>query len=421
LCFFVSYELCGKKLSSPRHHNQIFMTLKFKIFLFVLLVIFIGKNIQAQDQSFKSLAYEIQTIQKQMVPDKRTAILEISLSDTIKRIITVKGETNLPEGKDQILKFLASKEIQFVDSIRLLPGGSLGDKTWGLAALSVSNLRAKPDHESELVSQALMGTPLKVLESVEGWYRVQTPDKYIGWMDSGGLTRFNDSEMARWKKSNRYIYNRIFGKILDSPDKKGKVISDLVLCDLMEVESVVKGYLKMKFPDGRSGFVKKKDCLSWQDWAGTKPDVQSILKIANQMMGFPYLWGGTSSKTADCSGFTKTAYYSQGIVLSRDASQQARYGQHIDFNNPANLQPGDLLFFGRSAQRVTHTGIYIGNSQYIHASSAFGRVHVNSIDPKSPEYVLTEKKQLVVASRILDSLNTEGIVLVKDHPWYSLP
>jgi len=192
----------------------------------------------------------------------------------------------------------------------------------------------------------------------------------------------------------------------------------LVLSDMFEVESESKGYLKFWFPDGRSGYVKKKDCISWSEWTGRKPDVTSILWLARQMLGVPYTWGGTSCKTADCSGFTKTAYYSQGIILARDASQQAQYGQYLDFNETTNLQPGDLLFFGRNAQRIVHVGIYIENGWYIHASSAFGRVNINSIDPKNPAYVLTEKKKLVSASRILNSLNTDGITLVKDHPWY---
>ncbi len=397
------------------------MRLKFKIWFFVLPVILAGESAQAQKSNFKSVTLGIQSIQKRLIPDKRIAILDIFWSDTIHPVITVKGETNLPEGKSEILKLLSSMGIQFVDSIRLLPATSLGEKIWGRATLSVSNLRAKPDHESELVSQALMGTPLKILDYLDGWYRVQTPDQYIGWMDAGGLARFTGQEMERWKKSDRYVFNRIFGNVVDSPNRKGNLISDLVLCDLMEVVAEQKGYLKISFADGRLGYVKKKDCISWQEWSGRKPDAQSILNVARQMMGFPYLWGGTSCKSADCSGFTKTAYYSQGIILSRDASQQARYGQHPDFTNIANLQPGDLLFFGRSAQRITHTGIYIRDGWYIHASSAFGRVHINSIDPKSPQYVLNEKKQLVAASRILNSLNTDGIVLVKDHPWYSLP
>ena len=397
------------------------MTCNFKILLAILLVTFFGSRTQAQQSTFKSIVATIQSVQKQLAPDKRVAVLEVSLEDTLQPVVKIKGETNLPDGRKQILQLFDAKGIRYVDSIRLLPTALIGDKTWGLASLSASNLRTKPDHAAELASQVLMGTPMKILDYVDGWYRVQTPDFYIGWMDSGGLARFTDSEMDRWKKSNRYVFSQITGNAFDSTNRKKSKVSDLVLGDLFEVEAEIKGYLKIRFPDGRTGFAKKKDCLSFQEWTSRKPDVQSVLSIAKQLLGVPYLWGGTSCKAVDCSGFTKTAYYSQGIILARDASQQAKYGQHPGFNEIGNLQPGDLLFFGRSDQRVTHVGIYLENGWYIHASSAFGRVHVNSIDPKNQEYVLTEKKKLVAASRILNSLNTEGIVLVKDHPWYSLP
>ncbi len=394
------------------------MTLNIKIFLFALLIIFAGTKTQAQNQSFKSLVNEIQTIQKQLVPDKRTAILEISLNDTINLVITVKGETNLPEARSRILTLLSEKKIQFADSIRVLPDVSLGDKIWGLATLSVSNMRAKRDDAAELVSQALMGTPMKVLDYLEGWYRVQTPENYIGWMGEKELQRLTETQLELWKKSDRYFFNRITGNVFSSPDKKKTVISDLVLGDIFEVEAKVKGFLKIRFPDGRSGFVKKGECISWNKWTGQQPDVNAIILTANRMTGIPYLWGGSSSKAMDCSGLTKIAYFSQGIILARDASQQARYGEHPDFTNHANLQSGDLLFFGRNAQRVTHVGIYLGKEEYLNAS---GFVRINSLDPKDPRYKLTEKKNLVAASRILNSLNTEGIVLVKDHEWYSLP
>ncbi len=391
------------------------MTLNFKILLFALLIIFTGTETEAQNQSFKALANEIQTIQKQLVPDKRTAILEISLKDTTNQVITVIGETNLAEAKSRILQHLSEWKIQFADSIRVLPEASLGDKIWGLATLSVSNMRAKPDDAAELVSQALMGTPMKILDYFEGWYKVQTPENYIGWMGEKELQRITETQLELWKKSNRYFFNRIYGNVFSSPDKKKKVISDLVLGDIFEVETAAKGFLKMRFPDGRSGFVKKRECISWNKWISQKPDINAIVLIANQMTGIPYLWGGASAKSMDCSGLTKIAYFSQGIILSRDASQQARYGEHIVFNNYQNLQPGDLLFFGRNAQRVTHVGIYLGNEEYLNAS---GFVRINSLDPKDPRYKLTEKKNLVAASRIMNSLNSEGIVLVKDHSWY---
>ncbi len=388
-------------------------TLVHKIILF-LLVFYTGTIVHAQVPSFKSLKAEIQSVQKQLVPDKRVALLNL-IVDTLKFPVLIKGETNLPEGKKQILQLLKTKGIQFVDSIRVFPAASLGDKTWGLVALSAANMRAVPDHATELVSQALMGTPLKMLDYYDGWYLVQSPDYYIGWMEGNGLAHFTQAEMDSWKKSDRYIYNRITGNAFDSPNRKSSMVTDLVLGDLFEVEAEVKGFLKIRIPDGRTGFVRKKDCLSWNEWTTGKPDVQSIISVARQMLGVPYLWGGTSCKAVDCSGLTKTAHYSQGIILARDASQQARYGEHPDFSGIQNLQPGDLLFFGRSAQRITHVGIHMGEGRYIHAS---GMVRINSIDPKAPDFNLSLRKNLVAAGRILNSLNTDGIVLVKDHPWY---
>jgi len=381
--------------------------------LFLLLCA--GTIVMAQTLSYKTLSQELQSLQKQLLPDKRVAILEIELKDTLQPIVVVSGETDLPDAKVQIIQFLTDKKVSFIDSLRLLPDSSLGDKTWALATLSVSNIRALPDHASELVSQALMGTPLKVLDYNDKWYRVQTPEHYIGWMDSSGLQQFTAKEMEYWKKSDRYLYNHLSGYVYDAPGEKGEVVTDLVLGDLFEVESAVKGFLKIRIPDGRSGYVRKADCISFNDWSCSEPNVQSILSVARQMMGSPYLWGGTSSKAVDCSGFVKLVYYAQGIILARDASQQASYGESIDFSKMNNLQPGGLLFFGSSAQQISHVGIYLGKGDFIHSS---GRVHISSIDPSDPKYVLTRKN--VAACRIVNSLNTEGIVRVKDHPWYNV-
>ena len=356
----------------------------------------------------------MQSLQKQIVPDKRVAILDIELKDTLQTVIVVSGQTDLPDAKRQIIKFLTDQKIQFVDSVRLLPDAALGDKTWALATLSVSNLRSKPDDASELVSQAPMGAPMKVLDFIKGWYRVQTPEHYIGWMDAAGLQLINQQELDRWKGANRYLYNGMGGYAYNAPGKKGEEVTDLVLDDLFEVKAEVKGFLKIQIPDGRIAYVRKGDCISWKEWSNRQPDLKNLLTVPRKLMGSPYLWGGTSVKGADCSGFVKLAFYSQGIILARDASQQARYGEPIDFSNRDNLQPGDLLFFGRTAQRITHVGIYLGNGNFIHCSG--GRVNVSSIDPGDPKY--NPKRNNVAARRILNSLGTEGIVRVKDHPWY---
>jgi gamma-D-glutamyl-L-lysine dipeptidyl-peptidase len=384
-----------------------------KIAAALLFLLFAATIVPAQPISYKSLSQELVSLQRQLVPDKRVAVLDIQLKDTLQPVVKVTGETDLPKAKEQIISFLKGRSISFVDSIRLLPDASVGEKTWALASSSVSNIHAKPDHTSELVSQALMGTPLKVLDNEGTWYRVQTPDYYIGWIDSGGIKRRTPKEMENWKKSDRYYFYRIYGTVYDKPKRKGSIVSDLVLGDLFEADSKVRKYLKIRTPDGRIGYVRKNECILFNEWINIEPKVESILEFAKQMKGFPYLWGGTSSKAMDCSGLVKMVWFSQGVILARDASQQAKYGEPIDIYDINNLQPGDLLFFGASAQRITHVGIYLGNGDFIHDS---GKVAIGSIIPGDPKY--NPKRNCVAARRLHNSLGKEGIIRVKDHPWY---
>jgi hypothetical protein len=284
---------------------------------------------------------------------------------------------------------------------------------WALASLSVSNLRTVPDHTSELVSQVMMGTPLKILDFRDKFYQVQTPEGYLGWLDAKGLELFTVLEIEAWKASDRAFFNTISGYAYDIPDQKGDVVTDLVLGDLFETVPADNGFLKITLPDGRFGFVMQSDCISFNEWISQEAEVNSVISFAKRMMGFPYLWGGASSKAADCSGFTKLLYYTQGIILARDSSQQARYGEPVDISSLDNLEPGDLLFFGSSAQRISHVGIHLGKGDFIHSS---GRVQISSIMPGDPRH--DPDRNHVAARRIIHSLDSEGITRVRSHGWY---
>jgi hypothetical protein len=284
---------------------------------------------------------------------------------------------------------------------------------FALASLSVSNLRAVPDHASELVSQVMMGTPLKVLEFRDKFYQVETPEGYLGWLDAKGLELLGDEEMEAWKRSRRFFYCEISGLAYASPGDAAEVISDLVLGDLFEGEFFRDDFLKITLPDGRIGCIRRSECISFDDWINSVPDVEAILRFARRMMGFPYLWGGASTKASDCSGFTKLMFYTQGIILARDASQQAKYGEPVDITRVENLQPGDLLFFGANPERPGHVGIHLGGGDFIHSS---GRVHISSVIPGDPKH--DPNRIFVAARRIVTAPDTEGIATVLNHEWY---
>lgn len=365
-------------------------------------------------QSHDRVSSIIDSIQKSYAPDPRVAIFKLKAVSLSDGKVTLTGETNLPEAKKALLSDLSSHSVEFNDSVKSLPEASLGDKTYGIATLSVSDIRKGPDHSQEMISQALMGTPLRVLKQDDNWYLVQTPDHYIGWMEETGLTLMNRQDIEKWKKSSRYIFTRMTGVLYEKNDPQSAVVSDLTLGDIFQVISQKGQYWQIKLPDGRGGFVKSDLCVNYDQWKTIKTDSSKLIKTALRFNGLPYLWGGLSAKATDCSGFVKTVYFINGILLDRDASQQAHNGQILP-TNVKILQPGDLLFFGRK-NHITHVGMYIGGGKYIHAS---GRVRINSLIPSSPIYNLSIRKSFVTASRILSMVGTKGITRIEAHSWYN--
>ena len=120
--------------------------------------------------------------------------------------------------------------------------------------------------------------------------------------------------------------------------------------------------------------------------------INKIIDIANTKIGKPYKWGSTGPNSFDCSGFTSYIYQNgAGINLPRTSVAQSKVGSKISRNQ---LKSGDLVFFNTSGKGISHVGMYIGNSKFIHASTSKG-VRIDSLN--SSYY----KSRFVSASRII--------------------
>jgi peptidoglycan DL-endopeptidase LytE len=113
-------------------------------------------------------------------------------------------------------------------------------------------------------------------------------------------------------------------------------------------------------------------------------DASNMIAYAEKFIGVPYVWGGTSPDGFDCSGFVQYVFNHFGVQLPRTASDMYATGTPV-----SSLQPGDLVFFSTYASGASHVGIYIGNNEFISATSSHGVSICNLNDPYywGPRYI----------------------------------
>ena len=310
------------------------------------------------------------------------------------------------------------KKMLFIVAILLCQ--ILAAQEFCIVNISVCNLRATPDYDAEMVSQALLGTPVHILEisSKNDWPRVMTPDTYTGWVHKDGITLMSKEEYSAWNASEKIVVTALFSTIHTQPSVHSGTVSDAVAGDRLKYSGLTRGFWKVSFPDGRVGYISKKDAERESSWRKKlRTDADAIISSALKMNGFPYIWAGMSPKGMDCSGFVRAVLFLHDIIIPRDASQQAPKGERI--MGTADLQKGDLVFFGRKdtvKTRVSHVGIYLGGGRFIHS---LGRVKIASFDPSAPDYDAYNAGRYLFASRILPYIDKqEGLNTTDTNPYY---
>jgi gamma-D-glutamyl-L-lysine dipeptidyl-peptidase len=242
-----------------------------------------------------------------------------------------------------------------------------------VVVVPVANMYSKPTEKSDVVSQAIYGSNVKLLEARGEWSKIQTPDHYRGWTPSRYL-RIILTGNGYATAGPTVQVESLFANIYSEPDvtKHKPIVTIPFEAKLEVVPDDPKGASK-GHQESHEGWLHVRLAgmtLAWVQAGDTTADPKPLtiaesIELAKRFLGVPYLWGGTSSYGYDCAGFTQMLVRARGINMPRDADQQAAWSGVARVERK-DLKAGDLLFFGSSEKDITHTGMYIGGGQFIH-------------------------------------------------------
>lgn len=135
----------------------------------------------------------------------------------------------------------------------------------------------------------------------------------------------------------------------------------------------------------------------------------NLEKAARGMLGVPYLWGGTTRRGIDCSGFTQYSYRKIGYDLNRTAVSQLANGIVVA---KADMRPGDLVFFKNTTDNgriATHVGIYLGDGKMIHSGASKGVVVVSLDQDYWQQHFLCARRVLLTTAVVQNLTPEAGI------------
>jgi len=237
---------------------------------------------------------------------------------------------------------------------------------------SIVPVRKEPNEQSEMVTQLLFGELYIVLSEKNGWSNIKGDfDNYEGFIDNKFIFQLSPAALREFEIADKIITLSPVNELLELNSNTLFFIPSGCVIRRPEKGNVFSiGKKEFKYVNGENKpFIKEN-----RDF---------VISMAEKYINSPYLWGGRTHFGIDCSGLAQMVYKIAGYSLFRDAHQQATQGSEV--NKPEDSVPGDLLFFEKNKNKISHVGIYLGAGDIIHGS---GRVRKDKVDKNG---ILTEK------------------------------
>ena len=228
----------------------------------------------------------------------------------------------------------------------------------------VANMYSKPTEDADVVSQAIYGSNVTLMEERKGWAHIRTADDYTGWTPLSMLRAGPAYAAGDGAAEVVSLFAHIYRERNVTTHAPLLTVPFETRLEAVSKPSPEDRWLQVRLPDDRAGWIQTGDVAFH-----VKPlSIPEMLALAKRFMGAPYTWGGTSSFGYDCSGFAQMLERRRGVLMPRDAQPQADWTGLAPVKRE-DLQPGDLLYFGSSDKGITHAGVYLGDGKFIDATT----------------------------------------------------
>ena len=252
------------------------------------------------------------------------------------------------------------------------------------------NFRSGPSTSYSIIGSLQKGQQVEYISASGDWAKVKhngvtgyVHADYLSKSTSTGTSTGTSTSQA----TTQYVNATAGLNVRSGAGTSYSKIGMLAYKEKVTVLSTSNGWAKINY-NGKTGYVSSSYLQSTVPSGSSSSNgntsvsasSSAVIAYAKSLLGKPYVWGAQGPNSFDCSGFTYYVFKNKaGIVLPRTSSAQSKYGTYV---SKSNLRAGDLVFFdtnGTNDGNVSHVGIYLGNNQFIHASSSKGKVVISEM------------------------------------------